>query len=138
MIRLFSYEGAGFGFVAKLGEGNNGRADLVRSTQDNQLYVRKQLTIAYPVERDIYTRPQRETKKGTLLRKFQGVARLQGWFIYADLARHQISGDVATFEVTYWNYCNAGTFASMISEANSQHTDHTSRILDLFVVDSGH
>lgn len=115
---LFFDEGAGFTFIEALGVGNNGRADLVRSAYDGRLYVRKQLTTAYPVERETYDRPQREIKMATRLRDLEGVAQLQAWFIYADKARDHIRGDVATFEVTYWDYCgNAGTLHSIIQEA---------------------
>lgn len=114
-------EGAAFVFIETLGEGNNGRADLVRSVYDNKYYVRKQLTTAYPVGRDIYDRPQREIKMATRLRDFEGVAQLQGWFIYADRARDYITGDVATFEVTYWDYYNAGTLHSIIRDAAARN-----------------
>lgn len=113
-------EGAGFVFLENVGRGANGRADLVRSLRDNQIYVRKQLTTAFEVDREDYKRPQREIKKASQLRDFPGVVKILGWSIYADKARYDIPGAVATFEVTYWEYYNAGTFKSLMAESMSE------------------
>ncbi|KAJ9650134.1 hypothetical protein H2198_010550 [Neophaeococcomyces mojaviensis] len=107
---VFFDEGPGFFLIRVLGQGVTGSACLVRSSQDGELYVRKEELS--PLEQHRSPKiPATEIKNALLVKSIPGVAKVKGWVNYQDNKNGRV------FPVSYWSYCNAGTLHTVITEA---------------------
>lgn len=110
--RVVSYfdEGAGFVFLKALARGADGCAYLVRSLEDNQLYVRKEdLMVKETDERRLPS----EIEIANLLQNIPGTVNRHGWFRYVGIDTTKQA--TMTFCVTYWKFCNSGNLQQCIT-----------------------
>lgn len=109
---VFFDEGPGYLFIRTLGNGVDGSASLVRNVNNGGLYVRKE-SLRLSVEQSVRDSPSipREAIIGQRIAKIPGVYQARGWCRWQD-GGGCCCGLDRIMDVTYWEFCNAGTISS--------------------------
>ena len=105
---IYFDEGPGYVLICMLGQGVYGTAYLVRNVQTGDIGVRKEQHWSSEATRARMLRTPPE--EFTIARKMQHIsstAKALGWVRYA---RYDAEHEKRIFEVTYWDYHNAGTW----------------------------